>query len=45
MEAITIEHGDGADLIIDDEMISRRHMVLKYGQGVEKHMKNSLRLV
>lgn len=29
MKTITIGRGDGADIIIDDEMISRRHAVLK----------------
>ncbi len=29
MKTITIGRGDGADIIIDDEMISRRHAILK----------------
>ena len=29
MKTITIGRGDGADIIIDNEMISRRHAILK----------------
>ena len=29
MKTITIGRGDGADIFIDDEMISRRHAILR----------------